>query len=1063
MSQSENTSQHLLTALQERAKELECLYRIDEILDRPQLPFADVCQDLLLALPPGWKYPEVCRGRINLNGETWSHGESVESAWSLKSDIVVQGETVGEIAVIYIEEMPKEDEGPFLQEERRLIDTIAQRISLFLLQGSLRRDHDSWKRAVKGLSSDVSGQWKVLLEFLSRTDPQLLKSITKKMINHLCWTGVQAADELLEESLQEFGSLDAVGLNENCPIERTWKRESETLNARTFALAAQHLSESDVMSRIQAWISEHKSTFLIKSLENPGSGLAELSDAVERYKYSAIDERDLSTAVCTSLKVALLRRFFVDQLDFINVAKNFVEIRDFYDLVQCVIYPDKSQGKLGGKGAGLFLATQILRRSTEYSDVFGNLSVPKTWYIASDGVLNFIQYNNLSEVYNRKYMDVERVRLEYPYIIQLFKNSDFPPEITKGLAAALDDFGNSPLIVRSSSLLEDRVGTSFSGKYKSLFLANQGEKKDRLEALKDAIAEVYASVFGPDPIEYRAENGLIDFREEMGILIQEVVGDRVGKYLVPAYSGVAFSNNDYPWSPRIKRADGLVRIVPGLGTRAVDRLTDDYPVIFAPGQPGLRANVTADEIVRYSPRKIDVIDLEWNSFATIDVQELLREHGDEYPLGKHVVSLVEGDHIRQPIGLEPDWMNDDYVVTFEGLLREPAFISRLQALLKVLREKIGMPVDIEFAATRDRFYLVQCRVQSRSEEYQPAPIPRDLPQEDIVFSANRYVTNGRIPDITHIVYVDGNAYGSMTDLQQMKDVGRAVGRLNKLLPHKQFILIGPGRWGSRGDVKLGVSVTYSDINNTAALLEVAWRKGGYLPELSFGTHFFQDLVEADIRYIPLYPDDEGVAFNELFLLRTANSLPDLLPRYAHLSDVLHVIDVPKNYDGRIFQLLLNADLEEAVGVVTERSASETIRVGQPISGGVKADLRREEHWQWRQQMAQKIAESVDPGRFGVKAMYVFGSTKNATSGPGSDLDLLVHFGGNEAQRKELEVWLEGWSLSLAESNYLRTGYRSQGLLDVHFVTDDDIRDQTSFAIKIGAVTDAARLLPMGSD
>ncbi|MBK6678651.1 MAG: hypothetical protein IPG53_00820 [Ignavibacteriales bacterium] len=98
---------------------------------------------------------------------------------------------------------------------------------------------------------------------------------------------------------------------------------------------------------------------------------------------------------------------------------------------------------------------------------------------------------------------------------------------------ALDDFGDRPIIVRSSSLLEDQVGSAFSGKYKSLFLANQGSKPERLSALMDAIAEVYASTFGPDPIEYRTERGLIDFHEEMGIMIMEVVGTRVGDYFFP--------------------------------------------------------------------------------------------------------------------------------------------------------------------------------------------------------------------------------------------------------------------------------------------------------------------------------------------------------------------------------------------------------------------------------------------------------------------------------------------------------------------------------------------------
>ena len=132
------------------------------------------------------------------------------------------------------------------------------------------------------------------------------------------------------------------------------------------------------------------------------------------------------------------------------------------------------------------------------------------------------------------------------------------------------------------------------------------------------------------------------------------------------------------------------------------------------------------------------------------------------------------------------------------------------------------------------------------------------------------------------------------ELDDLRDVGRAVGRLNKMLSKRQFVLMGPGRWGSRGDIKLGVSVTYSDINNTAALIEIARKRGQYVPDLSFGTHFFQDLVEASIRYLPLYPDEPDVIFNEAFLGEARNILADLLPEYARLQHVVRVIDVPKS-------------------------------------------------------------------------------------------------------------------------------------------------------------------------
>ncbi|MDY7107718.1 MAG: PEP/pyruvate-binding domain-containing protein [Planctomycetota bacterium] len=1060
MTTTEGPIDQILQTLRERAKELTCLYEVDEILSRQAGPSPEVYQRIVEAIPPGWQYSEICRCRIVMDGQTFEPENFQESPWCMSAEIRTEGEPVGEIAVYYTEEKPKADEGPFLKEERKLINTIAERISLFLMQQRLRSAHQSWKSAVRSISARETQPWAVLLEFLRRTDLKLLGRITRKMINHLCWNGVREAEALLHESLlEEDDRGEAAADDENRPMVRRRVEEGAGLTERTFEVAARHLSEAEVVACMQRWINEEKSTYLIKSLENPGTGLAEMAEAVDRYQAAAIDESELPLAVQTSLKVALLRRYFVDQLTYIKVAKGFVRIEDFYDLIQHLIHPARSQGKLGGKGAGLFLATQILRKSPEYAELFRNLKIPRTWYLASDTLLEFIHYNNLEEVYNRKYMEVERLRQDYPHIIQVFKNSPFPPEIVKGLAVALDDFEDRPLIVRSSSLLEDQVGSAFSGKYKSLFVANQGTKEQRLAALQDAIAEVYASVFSPDPIEYRAERGLLDFREEMGILIQEVVGRRIGKYFMPAFAGVAFSNNEFRWSARIKQQDGLVRMVPGLGTRAVDRLADDYPVLVSPGQPNLRVNVTPDEIVRYSPAKMDVINLEHNVFETVDVRELLRECGDDYPAVRKMISMVDHNQIRKPSALEPDWESDDFVVTFEGLIEDGLFVNQLKTMLTLLSDKLGTPVDLEFAHDGDDFYLVQCRSQSYAKEHAPAPIPRDIPRDRLLFTANRYVSNGRIPDITHIVYVDPERYASLGDLQEMKDVGRAVGRLNMLLPKRQFVLMGPGRWGSRGDIKLGVSVTYSEINNTAVLLEIARQKGNYVPELSFGTHFFQDLVEAEIRYLPLYPDDPDAVFHELFFRRSGNILPDLLPEFAHLSDVIRVIDVPRETDGRVLRMLMNADLDEAVGML----APPGTEAGPVDEAKWIVDATPENHWRWRLRMAERIASHVDAQRFGIKAMYVFGSTKNATAGPGSDVDLIVHDHGDLRQRRQFSTWLEGWSLTLAEINYLRTGYSSDGLLDVHFVTDEDIANRTSYASKIGAVTDAARPLRLGNN
>ena len=287
------------------------------------------------------------------------------------------------------------------------------------------------------------------------------------------------------------------------------------------------------------------------------------------------------------------------------------------------------------------------------------------------------------------------------------------------------------------------------------------------------------------------------------------------------------------------------------------------------------------------------------------------------------------------------------------------------------------------------------------------------------------------------------------------------------MPKRRFILMGPGRWGSRGDIKMGVQVSYSDINNTAALIEIARKKSNYMPELSFGTHFFQDLVESNIRYLPLYPDNKDIIFNSRFLKRSKNMLAELLPDFAALEEVIKVIDVRQNSGGRVLNITMNADLEEALGYLThfsgqtQPSFSEAAYMEKQLQP--ERDRYDDRFWRWRFYMAQRLAERLDPNCFGVKGVYLIGSTNNGTAGPGSDIDLVIHFGGQDKQRQELQQWLEGWSLCLSEMNYLKTGYTSEGMLDVHLVSDEDIANKSSFAAKIGSLTDPAHRLKLKTD
>ena len=1053
MDEKRNISDNLIQSFREREKELKCLYRIEEILKESGKEKQQVYGRIIEAIPYGWQYPQYCTARITIGTEDYHPPGFEETPWVLEADIMVQQKKAGEVEVYYTREMPEEDIGPFLKHEKRLLEAIADRLGSHILHMQLAEVPDN---ELSYEQKEESGQWQVILNLLRHTDRNLHVTLCEKMLNYLNWSGIAEVEEIEPDSFGKNRTAENELIGEvNQPGERQKIDFCDERCEKIFRIAAKHFTDRRILDYLQKWIADDKLKFLVY-VANRNLTLPEVISAVRRYRDIAGEGVELSSVAKKGVIVSLIRKFFSSQLNYIRIAKNYITIEDFFRIIDSIIYTKDSRGRLGGKSAGLFLAENIIRKSRDSEDLFKEIKTPKSWYITSDVLLGFLKYNNLDEIVEQKYKDIKQVRMEYPYVVRTFKNGSFPPETVQMLSMALDEFDEKPLIVRSSSLLEDSLGAAFSGKYKSLFLANQGSKRKRLEDLMDAISEVYSSTFGPDPIQYRAERNLLDFHEEMGIIIQEVVGNRIGDYFLPAFAGVAFSRNDFRWSPRIRREDGLMRMVPGLGTRAVDRISEDYPVLVAPGQPSLRVNVTPDEVVYYSPRKVDLINLNTNSFETVDIKELLRQHGRELPLFSRMVSRYEEGHLKTPLAMNIDFEKDDLVVTFEGMISKTRLIEQMNGILQLLSNKLETSVDVEFAHDGRDLYLLQCRPQSFSEDSAPAAIPKDIPGERTLFSAHRYISNGRVPDLTHIVYVDPEKYSQLSSREEMVEVGRAVGELNKVLPKHRFILMGPGRWGSRGDIKMGVSVTYSDINNTAVLTEIARKKGNYMPDLSFGTHFFQDLVEGQIRYLPLYPDEEENVFNERFLRRSRNILADLAPQYSHLEDVIKLIDVPDVTDGLILRVLMNAELSEAVGILVKpekRPRREGIQVEDH-------DFPEEKYWLWRLKMAEHIASELDPERFGVAGFYVFGSTKNATAGLNSDIDILIHFRGTDKQREELKLWLEGWSLCLDEINYLRTGYRTGGMLDVHIVTDEDIENKTSYAVKIGAVTDPARKIPM---
>jgi len=762
-------------------------------------------------------------------------------------------------------------------------------------------------------------EWKIILRLLNETDPELLSRLSRKMLNYLFRRKVVKISEIMEQLLPK--QVDASGAEnnygENQPAPRMDYKILEEITTQVFRVAEEVLSPEEITLALHRWIRHEKIRFLSTTAGRRDVPLGQLREALDKYEMLPRQSKKMEARNRESIIVGLTRRVLTDDLNYINTIRKHVSISDFASIISHTIGPYNGNGKVGGKAAGLFRAEMILNTYKKSHPVLRNLRVPKTWFIASDAVLEFISHNALEEMMAIKYARQDEIRQEYHLLEQVFKHSIMPYSVLAGLEHALDYFGTTPIIVRSSSLLEDSTGAAFAGKYKSLFVANQGTRQQRLDALVDAVLEIYASIFGPDPIEYRRERGLLDFNEEMGILIQEVVGTRIGNYYFPPFAGVAFSRNNYRWSPRIKAEDGIVRIVAGLGTRAVDRTGQDFPVLMSPGQPKLRINVTTEELIRYSQKEMDVVNLKEGCLETVSAEKMIRQYGAGIPCLTYLVSLYEEGHIQLSPGSILNIQQKETILTFHNLMEKSPVPLFFKTVLNILEDEMGLPVDIEFAYGPDIHtpYLLQCRPQSVGRGKADITIPTGIDTDKIVFTANKYIMSGACHNIEYMVYVNGAEYDRIESREKLLEVGHIVGKLNNTLPQKRFILIGPGRWGSKGDIKLGVHVGYSDINNTAMLIEVARMKKGQLPDLSFGTHFFQDLVEADIKYLPLYPDDKEVVFREDLLTEQKNLLTGFVHGTESFTKIIKVVRVSDIAADSSLSVILNGETDEAVAYI----------------------------------------------------------------------------------------------------------------------------------------------------
>ncbi len=547
-------------------------------------------------------------------------------------------------------------------------------------------------------------------------------------------------------------------------------------------------------------------------------------------------------------------------------------------------------GLIGGKSVGMLLARRILEQDAG-DRLLGYLEPHDSYYIGSDVFYTYVVQNGWWPIRARQRTPEGYYRYA-PELRDKLLHGTFPQDLRQEFIGMLEYFGQSPIIVRSSSLLEDDFGNAFAGKYESVWCVNQGTPEERLRAFEQAVRQVYASAMSEEALDYRMQRGLVDRDEQMAILVQRVSGDQHGDDYFPHLAGVGNSQNLYLWDSSMDADAGMVRLVLGLGTRAVDRTVGDYAKIVCLDDPSRLPPMDYGDEKKYSQRGVDVLSLRENVWRSRGLEEVL---AGDLKVDPGYFARPDDAAARRARERGRGEVARTHLADFRRLLGETELAPVLRDVLATLSAAYEHPVDVEFTANltpdgRFRVNVLQCRPLQTRGVGAPVPVP-DVDPGTVLFACTGGFMGGnvRVP-LDHVVLVRPAEYLALDD-RERHEVARHVGRLNAALRGRSVMLLGPGRWGTSTPA-LGVPVRFAEISGMAVLGEFAAPGAGFMPELSYGSHFFQDLVESGVFYVAVFDGEAGVTFRPERVLTLPNELADLSPESAHLAHVLHVASVP---------------------------------------------------------------------------------------------------------------------------------------------------------------------------
>lgn len=618
---------------------------------------------------------------------------------------------------------------------------------------------------------------------------------------------------------------------------------------------------------------------------------------VKDYEQKKCSQEDIDKKFEQIVRMAISR-----DKRILKIVRQYLTLSDVLKIRRRMI----GTGLIGGKSVGMLLARAILEKT---NSSFKQLLEPHdSFFIGSDVFYTYL-------VRNKIWWIRQKQRTSQNFLDgaaegrQRILQGDFPDYIVKQFSDLLDYFGQSPIIVRSSSILEDNYGNAFAGKYESFFCTNQGTRQQRLNEFIDAIRKIYASSMSEDALMYRAKRGLLEKDEPMGLLVQRVSGAPHGRYFYPQAAGVALSFNPYVWNEDIDPKAGMIRLVFGLGTRAVDRNDDDYARIVALNAP-TKIPQTSETARKYTQQKVDCIDLEAREFISKQFSEVVPVANDDSLLLDMFASRDrEMEKRAAQLGRKDVF---SWSLTFEKLLEKTNFANEMRQALKVIQEVYGTPVDVEFTINfmnenEFKINLLQCRPLEQKGGSALTNPEMEKESKDLIIEASGPVI-GQSSDITidRIIYVAPEQYTKLK-ISDRYELARLIGKISHFDTEKEktIMLLGPGRWGT-STPSLGVPVSYPEINTISVLVEIAILNKDMSSDVSLGTHFFNDLIESETLYLGLLPYRKSNIFRADFFMNSPNELAKVYPEAASWSDTLKVINPLNARTGKTLNLYANA-------------------------------------------------------------------------------------------------------------------------------------------------------------